>query len=196
MRFGKLVVAPVFALALLGCGGSAGGDGVDLSKPRQVGRIGGLDANLGVLVVSGSATEGPDGMWYRMGSGADLVAQDGSRNYAFSDLKVGWQVRAWNTGMEEDSLPALTEGRRLEIVSEDIGVGDFRGTIQSVKSGYGASLQLDSSNYLLVSWGDVLLNGEASSASELRVGDEVDLWTTSYHPDGVVWAIQANILRP
>lgn len=86
----------------------------ELGNPHVVGEIVDIDTEKAKrILILEPGNEDPS-YWFSFNVKSEMVGQS-CEKISFKDLKVGQQVRLWNTGTVMESFPALASIRRLEL---------------------------------------------------------------------------------
>ncbi|UVI29572.1 YobA family protein [Paenibacillus spongiae] len=91
-------------------------DFVALGEPHIVGSIAEVDAKSKRILVHEDGEENPN-LWFSFNEYSKLTREDGG-NLSFSEFKKGQRVKAWTTGMIQDSFPAQGTARKVILLAE------------------------------------------------------------------------------
>lgn len=155
--------------------------------PHIVGKLTAVDDGRLLIVEdkdSGDREEGmPRAMWFRMAEDA-VIAKDGER-IAAEDLKIGFQVNGWHSGLVMESYPEQTEGLKIVVTGPGTSeTGELTGTLDEISHGHSDWTQnfavVDGKRYGISNSTVVMIGGERGTASDLKSGDRVLLWFAGY----------------
>lgn len=160
------------------------------SDPDIKGTITSIEGNGLLIVDKESASPGktnPTAIWVKF------------KKDQLKGVKIGYLVNAWSSGVMQESYPMQTEGTKLEIVSSTVGNGDLQGTVSSVSLDAGdeskSYIEVDGKRLSLIPSTDYLLNDIPSDASQIKVGDKVELWFPGYQIMNEQVVTQVRIVR-
>jgi hypothetical protein len=155
--------------------------------PHIVGKLTAVEGDRLLIVEdrdSAGQDEGmPRAMWFKMAEDA-VIAKDGER-IAAEDLKIGYEVNGWHSGLVMESYPEQTDGLKIVVTGPGTSeTGELTGTLEEISYGHADWTQnyavVDGKKYGLSGSSVVWINGERKTVSDLKPGDRVLLWFTGY----------------
>ena len=137
-----------------------------------VGRITALDGNR-VLVVGDPTEDGrPQAMWVTFPSSVT------------DELRIGYRVKAWSSGMVDSSYPGQTGGVQLQVVDYKVGDGDLQGNITALNLDDPDPnlrfVEIEGKNLRVLPYTRYVKDGSRSDSGQLRVGQRAQAWTNGY----------------
>ncbi len=155
--------------------------------PHITGKLTAVEGDR-VLIVSGDEYIGdeqrmPQAIWFDMAEDA-VILNNGSRT-GLEELRIGYEVRGWHSGMVMESYPEQTEGLKIVVAGTGTAeTGELTGTLEEISYGHTDGAQnfavVDGKKYGLMSSTVVRIGDEYAAVSDLRAGDRVFLWFAGY----------------
>ncbi|WP_339315312.1 hypothetical protein [Paenibacillus sp. FSL R10-2734] len=90
----------------------------EIGDPHVVGQIVDIDTKQAKRILILEPGKEDPSYWFSFNLKSEMFNEAGE-SISFKDLKVGQQVKLWNTGMVEESFPALASVRRLELAATE-----------------------------------------------------------------------------
>lgn len=114
-------------------------------------------------------------------------------------IKIGYLVEAWSNGVMLESYPMQTEGLKLEVVDAAVGAGDLAGAVTHIYLDAAdeskSYIEVDGKKLSLIPSTDYLLNDTQSDASQIKLGDRVEIWFPGYQIMDEQVVTQVRIVR-